>query len=371
MGNTILQFTVSGTNGLTAMTPATVAAAASFAPIFVVPDLSGRFVYAINTAGMMQPFTMDASTGALTAGTAFTPSGNPLTGAYQFQTTTDGNHVIVETLTGFTVYSVSAAGAWTQVGSTTAFPVSTNFAFEVPLADTIVWQFTMPTPPGGCITPFNAPLPVSPFSFNNTSGALGAVTPHSLPNVVFGCGGFPSFAMDFVNGAFAWAWTGSPPPATPSITAYTLNSTSGAITQQAAITTGPGGTVFPEPSFDDKFVMLEQTDNSGVLYLQSTLVNSSTGVLTAAGNDIVYTSGAGTLKFTQNGTVVLVAMGGTLSSTLYSYTLDATGVLTPVTTLSGLPPYAFVGEVAYGARLPQSRGAVTGGWSRGHLLAQP
>jgi len=273
----VSMYTIDATTGaLTAIAPGTIAAGLHSRSVAV--DVSGKFAYVANEdSGNVSMYTINAATGALTA------------------------------LAPGTIAADAAAAGPTSV----AVDPSGKFAYVANGGDGLAGFFGS----------------VSMYTVNATTGALS-----SLGKVAAGL--FPNAVAVDPSGRFAYVANGDLFRGTGSVSMYTINATTGALTSIGTIVTAGAGasSVAVDPSGKFAYVTHEFSDNVSMF-----TINAATGALTSIGM-IAAGITPGSVAVDPSGRFAYAANSG--SNDVSMYTINATtGALTSIgTAAAGIIP---------------------------------
>jgi len=268
----VSMYTINATTGaLTALAPGTIAA--GLRSRAVAADASGRFTYVANEdSGNVSMYTINAASGALTA------------------------------LEPGTIAADAAAAGPTSV----AVDPSGRFAYVANGGDGLAGFFGS----------------VSMYTINATTGALS-----SIGTVAAGL--FPNSVAVDPSGRFAYVANGDLVRGTGSVSMYTINATTGALSSIGTIVTAGAGasSVAVDPSGKFAYVTHEFSDNVSMF-----TINAATGALTSIGM-IATGITPGSVAVDPSGKFAYVANGG--SNDVSMFTINAaTGALTSIGTIA-------------------------------------
>ena len=314
-GNIVSIFTINSSTGqLTAAGTAT----STSGPKFVLSDRNSAYLYVANHgSASVGVFSINPSSGALTqiSGSPFAASANPYSlaldpeGKFLFVGHEGVQHVRVYSVDQTTgaLANISGSPFLVGVGSTT--PVSVNLdptgkflyvgdsqsvttnarAFSVNQSSGAIIE--IPGSPFGtindaisvCVHPsgkfvyyaqYFAPTGAVAFTRDLTTGALTL-----MAGSPFSAGLAPGYVTTDVNGQFAYVANSGDAAGTAGLSAYTVNSTTGALVQVPGSPYSTGGN--PIGAAVDETVRFVYTANGGGNNVSGYAISSSTGQLTA------------------------------------------------------------------------------------------
>ena len=300
-------YTIDQTTG--ALTAGTAVAAGTY-PYSVTVDPSGKFAYVTNYgSNNVSVYTIDQTTGALTAGTAVAAGTNPISvtvdpsGKFAYVANYGSNNVSVYTIDQTTgaLTAGTAVAAGTYPYSVTVDP-SGKFAY---------------------VTNYGSNN-VSVYTIDQTTGALTAGTPVAA-------GALPVSVTVDPSGKFAYVanWGSN------NVSVYTINQTTGALTAGTAVAAGSNPrSVTVDPSGKFAYVANYSSGNVSVY-----TINQTTGALTA-GTAVAAGTYPTSVTVDPSGKFAYVA--NSTSGNVSVYTIDqTTGALT-----AGTPVAAGAGPLS-------------------------
>jgi YVTN family beta-propeller protein len=300
--NTVSVYTIDPTTGaLTAGTPATVATGNS--PSSMAVDPSGKFAYVTNSAdNTVSVYTINQTTGALTAGNTVASGNSPQSvavdpnGRFVYVINWNSNSVSVYTIDQTT----GALTAGTAV-------LTVNAPNQVSVEPTGKFAYITSSPS------FNT-YRVTEYAIDQTTGALTAGT-------FIATGANPGALVFDPSGKFAYVEN----RAGSSISVYTVNQATGALTAGTTVATG-GGPMSATVDPSGKFVYVV---NSSVNRISAYSINPTTGALTAG--PVLAAVVPMSVNVDPSGKFAYVTYG---AKTIQTYTVDpSTGALTAGVTL--------------------------------------
>jgi 6-phosphogluconolactonase (cycloisomerase 2 family) len=318
-------FTVGSNNTLTVTTGSSSQDANSRS---IVSDSTGNYVYVADvgtasTAGSIDAYTVDRTTGALTAvsGEVSTASGatNPTALAI------NGGYV-------FAAYENSAIGVG-NASSVVAFSVSSGILTQLTLTPISIGTLpptSMAVDPstGGFLYVTNG---TAIYGFTVSTGTLTATSQAGSTPLT---GNAPTQIVVTLSGKFAYVASG-----TAGVDAYTINASTGVLTKIDTYSTGGNAValaVYPGGGQTNPFLYVVNKDKNTLV----AFAIQSTGVL---GKINSYSTGSGPagIAIGPSGTAVYVANNG--SSTVGTYTINSDGSLNFVNNIATDPgPQAIV-----------------------------
>jgi 6-phosphogluconolactonase (cycloisomerase 2 family) len=370
--NNVSAFTINAATGaLNAVANSPFAVGAGMFPQSVTVDPSGKFAYVANDGGKISAFTIDSATGALSAvaGSPFAAGPAPRSvtvdpsGKFAYVANSGSNDV--------SAFSIDAtSGALTAAGTmrararamslavtkgTTPVTYSPRFAYVANLGSNNVSAHTI-NATTGALTAIGSPIAtgtrpisvtvdpsgkfayvandgsnnVSAFTINAASGALSAVA-----GSPFAAGTRPlSVAVD-PSGRFVYvANVGSGVADPGTVSAYTMNPTTGALSAVAGSPFAAGGgpdAVVVDPT--GRFLYVANYGFPGSGTVSAYTINPATGVLAAVSGSPFPSGGSGSDSVTVDSSGRFVYVTNLLSDTVTAYTINAaTGALTRIGT---------------------------------------
>jgi 6-phosphogluconolactonase len=238
---------------------------AGTSPRSIAIDPDGKFVYVANQGmlggqGSISAYTMDSSTGALTAvaGSPFPAGLNPQfvaidpTGKFAYAANEESSNV--------SAYAINAT-----TGALTAIPGSPFSALWRPSSIAV-------DPSGRFAYVTLSSNSISAYAINATTGALTAI-----PGSPFSAGQFPSFIAFDLSGKFVYVTDAGLEWTSGDISVFTINASTGALTAVAG-SPFPAGSNSRFVAFDPtgKFAYVANADSNDV---SAYAVNTATGAL--------------------------------------------------------------------------------------------
>ncbi len=317
--NTITIYSINPTTGVLTQIGSPFASGTLVSPRFISMHPSGLYVYVANgTGASVAGFAINSTTGALTSiGAAFTAPTN----TYALVLNSAGTFLYAASYTGREVYLYSinqTNGVLTYIQSFNTTPVSghTGALF---IDSTGNFMYTGNTFSPGLI---------DAFAINQTTGyltLLGAPGPYSFGNNAIAVTVDPF--SKFVYGGYY---------SSTHISAFTMNTTTGALTQIAGSPFAKGGTAnattFLTVEATGKFLYVA---NSGSANISGFVINSSTGFLTEIAGSPFTGSASPSVIYTDPTSSFLYCANTAGSGTVSGFTINqTTGALTQI---SGSP----------------------------------